>query len=244
MKTSSAFISYMSSQLANAPQESITSIVQKAGDISNVYLVFVDILKGFCETGALSSERVNEMVEPVARFANQCLDEGLPNENLIFLNDNHPADAVEFEVFAPHCIRGTAEAQVVGPLQAIQQRQGVQTFFKNATNGLFGRNENGLRFFEWLEQIFDKGTSVFIVVGDCTDLCIYQNAMAIRLLANEKNIHTRVIVPQSLVRTYDLSVEQANQLGALAHDADLMDLVFLYHMKMNGVEIISSFYKE
>ncbi|SEN05637.1 isochorismatase family protein [Lihuaxuella thermophila] len=240
MTKSSSFISYLSDLLSGAPAETVSSIAEKAGGWDRVYLVFVDILKGFCETGALASQRVNEMVDPVARLAAECLDKGLPSENLIFLNDHHPPDAVEFAAFAPHCVRGTAEAEVVEPLKDIQMRKGVQTFTKNATNGLFGQNAEGVRFFEWLENVFTSGTSAFLVVGDCTDLCIYQNAMGIRLLANEKNADTRVIVPKSHVRTYDISVEQAQQLGILAHDGDLMDLVFLYHMKLNGIEILSS----
>lgn len=237
---SSAFISYLDDLLSDLPEETISSIAEKAGGIDRVYLVFVDILKGFCETGALASQRVNEMVDPVVRLAGLCLDKGMPNENLVFLNDHHPENAAEFSAFAPHCIRGTDEAEVVEPLKAIQGRKGVQTFRKNATNGLFGKNDDGLRFFEWLEKVFAGGKSVFIVVGDCTDLCIYQNAMAIRLLANEKNADTRVIVPRSHVRTYDLSVEQAEKLKVLAHDGDFLDLVFLYHMKLNGIEIIST----
>lgn len=240
LEKSNAFLSYMAEQLTQLSPETISNLIHKAGSVDRVYLVFVDILKGFCETGPLASQRVGEMVQPVAELASQLLDRGLPDENLIFLNDHHPPDAVEFQIFAPHCIRGSVEAEVMEPLRAMQQRPGAKTFLKNATNGLFGTDADGLRFFEWLEQVFAKGESVFIVVGDCTDLCIYQNAMAIRLLANEKNAQTHVIVPQSHVRTYNLPVEQAMQLGVLAHDADLLELVFLYHMKMNGVDVVST----
>ncbi|WP_245739762.1 isochorismatase family protein [Thermoflavimicrobium dichotomicum] len=234
------FLSYIKETVDQFPSVSIRDLVQRVNGANRVYLVFVDIIKGFCETGPLSSKRVNEMVAPVAELADQLLNEGMPSKNIVFLNDDHPANAVEFAAFAPHCIRGTAEAEVVDVLKPIQELKGVQTFKKNATNGLFGVNDQGQTFHAWLEETFDKGESVFIVVGDCTDLCIYQNAMGIRLLANEKNAPVHVVVSKEHVRTYDLSVEQAKQLKALAHDGDFMDLVFLYHMKLNGIEVVSS----
>src|SRR5690606_36834131 len=134
--------------------------------------------------------------------------------------------------FAPHCSEGTKEEDVVDVLQPIQQRQGVQTFYKNATNGMFGTNPEGLKFFERLDQIFRHGKSTFLIVGDCTDLCIYQNAVGIRLYANEKNAETDVVVPISHIRTFDFSVQLAKQLEIDAHDADFLYTVFIYHMHL------------
>lgn len=230
----------MSQKIANLPEESLSSLLKKSGGVDRVYLVLVDILKGFCDQGPLSSERVNEMVKPVVTLANQLIEQGIPMENIVFLNDSHPEDAEEFSAFAPHCIRNTPEAEVVDALRPIQQTKGVQTFYKNATNGMFGRDQTGLRFFEWLEKVFAKGKSTFLIVGDCTDLCIYQNATGIRLFANEQNAKTEVIVPVSHVKTYDISVEQADQLDLYAHDADFLDTVFLYHMLTNGVRVVST----
>ena len=234
------FLSYVSQKIATLPEESVTDLIKQSGSVDRVYLIFVDILKGFCEQGPLSSERVNEMVDPVVSLTNQLIEQGIPMQNIVFLNDSHPEDAVEFSAFAPHCIRNTPEAEVVDALLPIQQTNGVQTFYKNATNGMFGKNETGLRFFEWLEKVFSKGKSTFLIVGDCTDLCIYQNAMGIRLFANEQNANTEVIVPVSHVKTYDLPVEQADQLDLDAHDADFLDTVFLYHMQTNGVRVVST----
>jgi nicotinamidase-related amidase len=240
LNKSAAFITYTEKLVEELSPITIKEIAERVNGIDRVYLVFVDILKGFCETGALSSERVNEMVAPVAQLAKSLLDAGMPKENLIFLNDSHPTDAVEFGSFAPHCIRQTEEAEVVDALKPYYEFPETQRYLKNATNGLFGKNEKGERFHSWLERTFDQGKSLFIVVGDCTDLCIYQNAMGIRLLANEKNADVHVIVSKEHVRTYDLSVEQAEKFQVLAHDADVLDQIFLYHMKLNGIELVSS----
>lgn len=234
------FLAYVTEKVNASPQVSLDDLIQNSGGIEKIYLVYVDILKGFCEEGPLASDRVNEMVKPVVSLSNRLIDKGLPAENLIFLNDNHTDDAVEFSAFAPHCKRNTKESEVVDALKPFYEKEGVQVYHKNATSGMFGVNQDGLRFFEKLEQIFAQGKSTFLVVGDCTDLCIYQNAMGIRLLANEKDADVDVIVPISHVRTYDLSIEQANQLDLYAHDADFLDAVFLYHMKLNGVQVVSN----
>lgn len=234
------FLAYMEEKIQQSPSITVDELITKAGGVKHLYLVYVDIIKGFCEVGPLSSERVQEMVRPVVQLTESLLEKGLPSSNLIFLNDAHPEDAVEFGSFVPHCVRGTDEAEVVDALQPYQKQPGAQTFAKNATNGLFGVNQDGVTFHETLSQIFlDAPKSTFVVVGDCTDLCIYQNALGVRLLANERNANAEVIVPLPHVRTYDLPIDIANEIGAFGHDGDFMDLVFLYHMKANGVTLVS-----
>ncbi|MEW9033686.1 MAG: isochorismatase family cysteine hydrolase [Planifilum fimeticola] len=238
MERRERFFNHVERQLAALPAETVSSLIDQSGGPERVVLVFVDILKGFCEKGPLASERVAGMVAPVKDLAEALLKRGVPDGNLVFLNDAHPEDAVEFSAFPPHCVRGTAEAEVVDELQPLLERGGVRVFRKNATNGLFGKDEGGERFYEYLEKRFAEGPVTFIVVGDCTDLCIYQNAMGIRLLANEHNARVRVIVPLEHVRTYDVPVEVSEKTGAPAHDGDVMDQLFAYHMMINGIEVV------
>jgi nicotinamidase-related amidase len=238
MRPHEEMLVFMREELDGREFLSLGEMIRKAGGVERVYLVVVDVLKGFCETGPLASPRVNGMVEPVAALAEVLVQKGLPPENIVFLNDAHSADAPEFSAFPSHCLRGSREAEVVDRLKPLAETPGVQVFSKNAISGLFGVNERGERFHAWLEQEFQKGPSTFLVVGDCTDLCIYQNAMGIRLLANELNASARVIVPVTHVRTYDLPAAEAKRLGALAHDGDFMELVFLYHLLLNGVEVV------
>jgi nicotinamidase-related amidase len=80
----------------------------------------------------------------------------------------------------------------------------------------------------------------YIVVGDCTDLCVYQLAMQLRLEANAYQLRRRVIVPAECVETYDRSLEAARQEGGFAHPGDLMHAVFLYHMALNGIEVVQA----
>jgi hypothetical protein len=64
--------------------------------------------------------------------------------------------------------------------------------------------------------------------------------MYLRLRANVLGLRqVRVIVPADCVQTYDLPVETAQELGALPHDGDLLHRVFLYHMALNGIEVVA-----
>ncbi len=90
----------------------------------------------------------------------------------------------------------------------------------------------------WLDQ--HPEVTTFIVVGDCTDLCVYQAAMYLRLRANALGLKSvRVVVPANAVQTYDLPVTTATELGILPHDGDLLHRLFLYHMALNGIEVVA-----
>ncbi|MFC4076703.1 isochorismatase family protein [Salinithrix halophila] len=233
------FLNYLEDTLSGLPNETASRIMDQAGGVGRIHLVFVDIIQGFCDEGVLASQRVREVVEPVRELAGFFLDRGLSADNLIFLQDAHREGAKEFAAFPPHCLRGTREAEEVKELRPFLCLEGARLFQKNATNGLFGTDREGNRFFDYLEERFAEGPTVFLVLGDCTDLCIYQNAMGIRLLANERDADARVLVSATHTRTYDMPVEAARETGAMAHDGDLMDTVFLYHMKLNGIDVVA-----
>jgi hypothetical protein len=77
------------------------------------------------------------------------------------------------------------------------------------------------------------------VVGDCTDLCVYQLAMYLRLRHNARNVPgVSVIVPANAVDTYDLPAEAAEAVGAMPHPGDFFHQVFLYHMALNGIQVV------
>jgi len=80
--------------------------------------------------------------------------------------------------------------------------------------------------------------STAVIVGDCTDLCVHQTAMHLKLYANAHNLKMRIIVPENAVQTYDIPVAMAREIGALAHSGDILHLLFLYHMRLNGIEVV------
>ncbi len=118
------FLNYMEEDLSGLPTLQASKLLEQTG-AEQLYLVFVDIINGFCEKGALASDRVAKMVEPVRQLAQILMDQGIPNQNLIFLQDDHSPNAVEFGSFPPHCIRGTSEADTVKELRPFLEAPGA-----------------------------------------------------------------------------------------------------------------------
>lgn len=198
--------------------------------IDQAALVSVDIIKGFCTIGPLASPRVNSVVPAIVALMRRAWDAGL--RNIILSQDTHEPDAVEFGAWPPHCVRGTEEAESVEEFKALPFYNQMTIIEKNSiSTGL------DAHLIAWLENHPDVNT--FVVVGDCTDLCIYQTAMFLRLDANAHQLERRVIVPVDCVQTYDRPVEVARAEGGLPHPGDFLHKVFLYHMALNGIEVTS-----
>jgi nicotinamidase-related amidase len=167
----------------------------------------------------------------VARLLQRACDLGV--RHFLFLQDTHDPDAVEFSAYPPHCVAGTAESEMVRELRDSSFSDLFVVIPKNSISSSIGTDLDG-----WLET--HPEVTTFIVVGDCTDICVYQAAMHLRMRANVLGLRdVRVIVPADCVQTYDLPVETALELGALPHDGDLLHSVFLYHMALNGVEVVA-----
>ena len=193
-------------------------------------LVAVDVVNGFCVEGPLASDRVAKIVDPIVNLMKVYWQRG--GRRILHLHDSHDPQAVEFGAFPPHCVRGTVEAETVEQIKELPFFDQIRIFPKNSiSSGL------DAGFDRWLAE--NEQVKNFVVVGDCTDLCTYQLAMHLRLQANAKQKQRRVIVPANCVDTYDMPVDTAHQIGALAHDAELLHAVFLYHMLLNGIEVFS-----
>lgn len=178
-------------------------------------LVIVDMINGFAREGALMSPRVEGLIPEIAKLSKAC-DE-LQISKLAFA-DCHTIASPEFNAYPIHCMEGTSEGEIV---QELREIGGYILFPKNSTNGFLEAD-----FQNWLKK--NEHIDTFIITGDCTDICIQQFAITLKTWFNMKNKTSRVIVPINTVDTYDLGL----------HDADLMNVIALYNMWMNGVEIV------
>jgi len=194
-----------------------------------VALISVDMINGFCHEGVLSSLRVQGIIPAVVAAFEGAYAIGV--REFVLAQDCHTPDSVEFADFPPHCQAGTSEAGTIPELASLPFANLYQVVPKNSLNAFHGTHLG-----EWLDA--HRNLSAVVVVGDCTDLCVHQNAMHLKLYANAYNLKMRVIVPENAVQTYDMSIETANALGALPHEGDFMHLIFLYHMRLNGVEVV------
>lgn len=194
-------------------------------------LLSVDVIHGFCNSGALASPRVAAIVPPVVRLMQAAYDQGV--RHFALPQDTHEPDAVEFAAWPPHCVRGTEESEAVLEIKSLPFYHIMETFPKNSINSAAA---TGLQ--AWVDA--RPQVETFVVVGDCTDLCVYQLAMELRTDANARQLQRRVIVPANAVDTYDLPVETAQSAGIFPHPGSLMHAVFLYHMALNGIEVVAA----
>ena len=188
----------------------------------------MDVINGFCKFGSLASERVGQIVPPTARLLEAPRDLGVTR--VAVLRDSHHPEAPEFEQFAPHCQDGTEEAALVDELAGLSHAHTFADFPKNSISAWHGHDAVS----DWVASQEAAGVSTFVVCGDCTDLCVYQTAMALKLTANARNRRATVVVSAETVETYDLPVDVAQRLGAMPHDGDLLHAVFLYHLRSTG----------
>lgn len=209
---------------------SFEDLVAEAGGAGNVAVLGVDLLKGFCCEGALASPRVGAIVPAAVRMLTRAHDLGV--RHFLFPSDDHPPDSPEFASFPPHCVTGTAEAEIVDEITALPfadlfhklPKKSVNSFVETAVDSHLRRHPN-LR--------------AVVAIGDVTDICLHTMALHLRSLANSLHLPWAVVVPASGVQTYDLPVEVARKVGALPHDGDLLHLVFLYHLQLNGVRVVA-----
>jgi nicotinamidase-related amidase len=199
-------------------------------DPARTAVLSADMINGFCYTGNLASPRIAAIVPAVARLFEQADAHGV--QQFVMLQEWHSPHAEEFHAFAPHGIRETPEAETVPPLAALPFAGRYYVIHKNSVSPAASPALD-----RWLDT---HPLDTAIVVGDCTDICAYLLALHLQTRANERDQKLRVIVPADCMQTYDLPVEMAKQVGAMPHDGELMHDIFLYHMALHGIEVVSA----
>ncbi len=207
------------------------SLAEVVGDAPERVAVFsIDMVNGFCKEGPLAGPRVGALIAPVVQVFQRAYELG--GRAFVVAQDTHDPDTPEFQAYPPHCVAGTAESQTVAELRDLPFADAMTVVEKNSISPEIDTNLH-----EWMEAHGEVST--FLLVGDCTDLCVYTAAMLLRFQANAFNLRRRVIVPAMGVDTFDTPVSVARQAGILAHDGDLHHVLFLHHMALNGVEVVA-----
>jgi len=184
-------------------------------DASKTALVIVDMINGFSKDGMLKSDRIAGIIPGITELSK--IADDLKIKKIAFA-DAHNQNSPEFDMYPKHCLDSTSESEVVDEIKDVG---GYQLIKKNSTNG-FLEDE----FQEWLKS--NQNIENFIVVGDCTDICVEQFSVTLKTWFNRNNMKSRIIVPLNLVETYDLGT----------HNAELINLFASFSMMGNGIEIV------
>ncbi|MCU0490352.1 MAG: cysteine hydrolase [Chloroflexaceae bacterium] len=221
------FLAYLEEWYEALPTLPLAEVI--GGEPGRVALFSIDMINGFCKEGPLAGPRVGALVPPVVSLFERAYGAGV--RAFVLTQDTHNPNTPEFGAYPPHCIAGTPESQTVAEIASLPFAREITTITKNSLSSHLGTTLN-----QWMQEHPQLDT--FIIIGDCTDLCVYSAAMHLRLEANALNLQRRVIVPASAVDTFDTPVEVARELGIKAHDGDLHHVLFLHHMASNGVEVV------
>lgn len=181
-------------------------------NLSKTMLFIIDMNNGFAKKGALYSDRVEALINPITNLA-KILE--AKNCEIIAFTDSHNKDSIELRSYPTHCLENDYESKIVDEISTIKN---LKVIPKNSTNGFF-----------CLEDKNFKNIDNIIVVGDCTDICIYQFVVTLKAYFNQNNIDKNIIVPMNLVDTYHIDN---------IHNSEIMNIVFLNSMIQNGVEVI------
>jgi nicotinamidase-related amidase len=195
-------------------------------------IISQDLIRGFVCEGPLASPRVAGIVPAVVDLLRRAWSAGV--ERYILMQDCHQEDAIEFDSFGRHCVCGSKESETIPELVALPFSERFTTMLKNSIGSSIGTELEA-----WLNAHHQQ-VDTFVIVGDCTDICVFDLAMYLRLRANAHGYDQRVIVPANCVQTYDLPVDRATELGIMPHDGELLHTVFLYQMALNGIEVVAS----
>jgi nicotinamidase/pyrazinamidase len=151
--------------------------------MANVVLV-VDMLRGFCEEGypLYAGETIRDIIPNIRLLLEK---EKAKGSHIIFLCDSHTPDDKEFQMFPPHCIGGTEEAEIIPELQQFAEEVIAKTRF----SCFYGTNLE--------ERLRELKPDKIIVVGVCTDICVMHT------VADARNRDYPVEVPADCVTTFD-----------------------------------------
>lgn len=223
---STTFLDYLEDWLANLPNLTLDEAIPEP---ENAAIITADVINGFLYEGPLSSPRVATIDQPITSLMRAAWDRGM--RDILLVQEGHREDSLEFEAFGNHAVRGSDEAEAIEMIKNLPFYDKLTTVYKDSIHPALNNN-----FDQWIDERPHLDT--FIAVGDVTDLCVYHLATYLRFRANAYHKRRRVIVPANCVQTWHLSVKDAEDGPAMPHHGDMLHATFLYHMALNGIEVV------
>ncbi|MFO8009630.1 MAG: nicotinate phosphoribosyltransferase [Dehalococcoidia bacterium] len=122
-------------------------------------VLIIDMLRGFLEPGhpLYCGDKARRIIPNVQRILTQEAEKG---GHAIFLTDNHAPDDPEFQMFPPHCVAGTEEAEIIPELSGFSGEVIPKTTYRGFFQSALG------------EKLKEKNPDKIIVCGVCTDICV------------------------------------------------------------------------
>jgi nicotinate phosphoribosyltransferase len=161
--------------------------------MANAVLV-IDITRAFLEEGhaLYCGDKARSIIPNIQRLLDCEMSKG---STILFLNDHHEPDDLEFKMFPPHSIAGTTETEIMPELA----KYPGEVIPKKRFSAFYGTTLN--------EKLSQLKPEKVIVSGVCTDICVMYT------VADARNRDYQVEVPVDCVASFD---EKAHR-SALEH---------------------------
>ncbi len=171
-------------------------------------VVFViDMVNGFVKEGAMHDKKIMNIVPSIEKYLTS------HEADRYFICDAHDRSAIEFKSFPAHCLKDTAESEVISELKPYAEH----VILKNSTNA-----------FHAIDKALYEQYDEFVVCGCCTDICVMQFALSLKTYLNQIDSFKPVRVLKDGVATYD----------APNHAAESFHTFALKMMQQSGIELI------
>ena len=220
------FLNHIETWLENRP---VLTLDEAIPEPEKAAIISADVINGFLYDGPLANPRVAQIDKPITGLMQAAWDRGM--RDILLVQDAHSEDSPEFDAYGQHVLAGTRQAEAIDMIKDLPFYDQLKTVYKDSIHPALN---NG--FDEWVDS--RQYLNTFIAVGDVTDLCLYNLALYLRFRANAYHRERRVIVPANCTQTWHLSVEDAQDSPGMAHLGDMLHATFLYHMAINGIEVV------
>jgi len=192
-------------------------------------IVSVDVVHGFCKAGNLYSPRIEAIVPAIVDLFRNAQKNEI--NDFVLIQDTHPQKSKEFEIYPPHCVEATEESQTIPELKQLPNSSRFVIIPKKTIHP-------GVEpaFEKWLQE--HSSIRQFFLVGDCTDICIYQTAIFLKSWYIQRNQECHIVVPANCVDTFDIPLDHEKPTETLPHPGEFLHVLFLYHLKTNGIHVV------
>lgn len=164
-------------------------------------LIVVDMVNGFIREGAMADSYIENIIGNIENLVRQNID------GTIFIKDCHEKDAIEFNSYPIHCLKGTSESELVEELKKYATND--NTYEKNSTSAMYAE-----AFLSDVDNM--KNLKQVTIVGCCTDICVLNLAIPLNNYFNQKNRNIEIIVPKNAVETFNSETHKREEYNEMA----------------------------
>ena len=187
-------------------------------------LLVVDMVNGFVIEGPMADPYIQHIIPAIRREMVNFINDD--TKDVVVIKEGHNKGAVEFNSYPEHCVKGTKEAELCPELLDLEKY--CHTVSKNSTSAIWADG-----FMDLVKQMINKKLKKVVITGCCTDICVINLAIPLKMFFNQFNIDVEVIVYENAVETFNIPG---------VHERDEWNQMAMKFLQQAGIKIYNSDY--